>query len=171
MQRRIRERRIAGRRIRIGRAALGLTIAAAAVALAPSTAAQADPGAVYFSTGGGTNCVLHDNGSFACGFGHTYNPPTVTMKIAGADIPVPFGVGQVSYDRSFLGTHPAFGPASDYTLPGGNPDMSTVATSQSTWGPIVEYGGTKCEAGFHGSFSCTSQSHSFSTWMYNLSMG
>ena len=169
------QRRITGRRLRhripFGRAALGLTIAAAAAALMPGTAAQADPGSVYFGTAGGTNCVLHDDGSFACGFGHSYNPPGVTMKIAGANIPIPFGVNQIAYDRSFPATHPSFGSAGAYTLPGGNPDLSAVATSQGTWGPVVEYGGTKCETGFHGSFSCTSQGHSFSTWMSNLSMG
>ncbi|MEU6563891.1 hypothetical protein [Nocardia nova] len=168
------QRRIAGSRLRdripFGRAALGLTLAAAAVALVPATA-QADPGAVYFGTSGGTNCVLHDNGTFACGFGHSYNPPGVTMKIAGADIPIPFGVNQIAYDGSFLGTHPAFGSAGAYTRPGGNPDISTVATSQGQWGPVVEYGGTKCESGFHGSFTCTSQGHAFTTWMSNLSMG
>ncbi|WP_227980432.1 hypothetical protein [Nocardia spumae] len=155
-------------RVPFGRTLLGLTVTAAALALAP-TAAQADAGTVYFRSGS-TNCALHDNGSFTCGFSNPYNPPGVTIKVAGVDLPVPFGVDQVSYGQPVLPAHPSFGPASDHTLPAGNPDISTVATRQSTWGPTVEYGGTTCSVGFHGSFTCTSHGHTFTTWMSNLAM-
>lgn len=161
--------RSAPRRATIGRSALTLAALASALVLAPATAAQADPGVVHFRVGS-TNCAVHDNGSFACGFAQPVNPPRATLQIVGIDIPVPFGVSQVSYGGQAIPTLPSFGPAGDYTLPGGNPDIAEVATAQGQWGPIVDYGGTHCEVSFHGSFSCSSHGHGFTSWSGNLSM-
>ena len=152
------------------RAVLGLAAVASALVLAPATTAQADPGVVHFRSGS-TDCALHDNGSFTCGFAQPVNPPRATLKVAGVQIPVPFGVSQVSYGGQAIPTLPSFAPVGAYTLPGGNPDIDSVATARGQWGPIVEYGGTKCEVSFHGSFSCTSAGHGFTTWSGNLTMG
>ncbi|MGH8883300.1 MAG: hypothetical protein ACRD0P_39160, partial [Stackebrandtia sp.] len=119
---------------------------------------------------GNTDCALRDNGSFTCGFAQPYNPPMATLKVAGAEIPVPFGVSQVSYGGQAIPALPSFAAAEEYTLPGGNPDIDEVATGHSTWGPIVEYGGTTCQVGFHGSFSCTSGQHGYTTWSSSLAM-
>lgn len=152
-----------------GRSLLSLAALTAALALAPVGAANAAPGALYFHSGN-TDCVLHDDGSFACGFGQPYNPPRATVTVAGMKVPVPFGVSQVSYGGAAIPTLPSFGSADRYTQPGGNPDIDDVATGQGQWGPVVEYGGTTCSVGFHGSFTCTSGEHGYTTWSGSLAM-
>ena len=157
------------RRRPVRRSVLALTALASALALAPSTAAQADPGVVYFHSGN-TDCALHDNGSFTCGLASSVNPPLATLEVAGMKIPVPFSVSKVSYGGQGIPTLPSFAAADEYTLPDGNPDIADVATGRGQWGSIVEHGGTKCESGFHGSFTCTSGAHGFTTWSGYLTM-
>ena len=63
---------------------------------------------------------------------------------------------------SWAPAHPGFAAGTPYTLPGGNPDISTVATSHGMWGPSISYAGATCSVGFHGSVSCESKGHAFS---------
>lgn len=158
-----------GRNVR--RAAVAAAVACGFAAL-PAAMASADPGpgSLYFHYGD-TTCVLNDGGGFICEFGGPYLPPYARQTVAGAQFPLPFAVQQVSYEGNpIFPAHPSFAPKSATVLPGGNPDISDVATGQGAWGPYVEFGGTRCEVSFRASFSCSSGDHGFSTWWNNLAI-
>lgn len=160
----------ARRRIRQTASALSL---AGALAMVTAGTAAADSGPLYFRNGN-TDCALHSDGGFICQFADPYfGPMQVGITVLGVRVPVPFPVGQVSYEgHPAFPAHPSFArPSAVHAPDGTNPDMADVATGHGTWGPIVEYRGTTCSVGFRASFDCHSGDHGFSTWWGNLAMG
>ena len=132
---------------------------AAAAGLAPllgTAAAQADPGPVHFSTGS-FQCAIYDDGTVGC-------DTDGTMQLNYQNVPGLIPVNEVVIDQSWLPAHPTFDPATPYTLPGGNPALSEVKTGDGQWGPYIEHAGSRCEVGFHGSFTCHAKGQAFSMY-------
>lgn len=135
--------------------------ACAAGALAPllfTNTAQAAAGPVYFSMGS-FQCAISSDGAVGC----DTSPKLMSIKIGGSYLPIPFQVSQVVINVPWAPAHPGFAAGTPYTLPGGNPDISTVATGHDMWGSSVSYAGATCSTGFHGSVSCEAKGHS---WTY-----
>ncbi|WP_216911829.1 hypothetical protein [Nocardia noduli] len=137
-------------------AVLGTVALAAATAATFSTGiAQADPGPVFFNAGS-ANCAIFDDGTVGCDLGgpvpvqYSFLPATVKMN-------------KIVISQPWLPAHPSTDPGTPYTLAGGNPALADVKSGDGQWGPYVEYAGAKCEAGFHGSFTCSSKGRSW-TW-------
>ncbi|MFF0493521.1 hypothetical protein ACWDSJ_14995 [Nocardia sp. NPDC003482] len=136
--------------------------ALAAAAIAPvlfATAAHADDGTVYFADGS-INCSITSDGTVGCDFAY---PQRLSYKISENVYTPAIPATQVVIDIPWLPAHPGFGGS--HTLPGGNPALSDVKTGAGTWGPYIDYAGAHCEAGFHGSFSCSSKGHDW--WVYS----
>ncbi|ONM48691.1 hypothetical protein [Nocardia donostiensis] len=129
--------------------------AAALMPILSTAAAQADPGTVYFRAGS-TNCAISGNGTVGCDF---HQPTRVDYSFLPFLIPV----SDLVIDQPWLPAHPTFGSGAAHTLPGGNPDISSVKTADGTWGPIVEHAGARCEVGFHGSFTCQAKGRGFTS--------
>lgn len=134
--------------------------ACAAGALAPllfTTGAQA-AGPVYFSMGP-FQCAISPDGTVGC---DTSSPTLMSIKVGGTYLPIPFQVSQVVIDVPWAPAHPGFAAGTPYTLPGGNPNISAVATGHDMWGPSISYAGATCAVGFHGSVTCQSKGHAWS---------
>ncbi|TLF81204.1 hypothetical protein [Nocardia cyriacigeorgica] len=146
------------------RALLKAAAALGAATLAPiafTGVAQAAPAApiaestVYFSTGF-LDCAIGPDGSVGC---NSAQPARMTMNIAGADIVLPFQVDEVVIDLPWAPGHPGFAPGTPFALPGGNPPIEEVGTSNGPWGTTVTHAGATCGVGFRASFSCESKGH------------
>ncbi|WP_237720380.1 MULTISPECIES: hypothetical protein [Rhodococcus] len=59
-------------------------------------------------------------------------------------------VQHVVIDLPWLPSHPTYPPGTPFTLPGGNPDISEVATSQSMHQKTITHGGTTLSRRVHG---------------------
>lgn len=140
-----------GKRIAAGAGALGVVSA-----LVTGTARAQDDGPVYFGTGY-FQCAIFGDGTVGCDLGS----PT---RLQYGGLPLPLTVNEIVIDRSWLPAHPTFDPGTPYTRSGGNPALYDVRTGDGVWGPFVEYAGARCEAGFHGSFTCTSKGRGFSAY-------
>ncbi|MFE3188364.1 hypothetical protein ACFXHA_05105 [Nocardia sp. NPDC059240] len=139
------------------KAAIVLTVAAAAPVVLSATATADTPGTVYFSSGS-WNCSIAADGTTGCDLSGTV---PLQLTIAGATLPLLIPTREVVIDVPWLPAHPGFDAGTPHTLPGGNPILDSVATSQDTWGPRITYGGASCASGFHGSFTCSAKGHSF----------
>ncbi|MBH0780011.1 hypothetical protein [Nocardia bovistercoris] len=128
-------------------------------ALGTGTAQAQDSGPLYFGTGA-FQCAIFADGAVGC------DAPGYRLQYTW--LPVPFPVNEVVIDQPWLPAHPTFTPGSDYTRPGNNPSLYEVRTGDGTWGPYVEYAGARCEAGFHGSFTCSSKGRAFSAYNYTI---
>lgn len=137
------------------KAAIAACAAGAVAPLLCATGAQA-AGPVYFAMGS-FQCSISPDGSVGCD-----TPPTLmSIKVGGGYLPVPFQVSQVVIDLPWAPAHPGFAAGTPHTLPGGNPDISKVATGNDFWGPSITYAGATCSVGFHGSATCQSKGHAF----------
>lgn len=139
------------------RALLKTAAALGVAALAPivcSGAAQATPatpaadGTVYFSYGF-ADCAIGPDGSVGC---NADTPVTMTMKIAGAEIVLPFQVDEAVIDLGWAPAHPGFAPGKPYALPGGNPPIEELGGS-------VSHAGATCAIGFRASLTCDTKGH------------
>lgn len=140
---------------------VGVVAAAAMAPILLAATAQADPATVYFSAGG-MNCAIAGDGSLGCDFGSP-------MRLQYSFLPFSFPVNEIVIDQPALPAHPTFDAGTPYTLPGGNPGLDSVATGAGQWGPYIEHAGARCEVGFHGSFTCTSKGHAFSSFGGSIS--
>lgn len=146
----------------IGKTLAGIVITIAATPLVAIATANADtPDAVYFSYGTEVNCAITDDGIVGCDV-----TPARMLTVPGGSsvIPIPIPVRQVVIDQDWLPAHP--GSASGaFTLRGGNPSISDVATGDGYASVRVEHAGALCQAtGGHYSgpgLYCESKGHAF----------
>jgi hypothetical protein len=146
---------------RIVRRVAGVVGTAAVAPILLTATAQADPGTVYFRAGS-FSCTIAGDGTVGCDFGYP-------MRLQYTYLPIPFTVSEIVIDQPWLPAHPTFDPGTPYTLPGGNPTLDTVKTGDGRWGPFIEYAGARCEAGFHGFFSCHSKGRGFTVYNGTIS--
>ncbi|MEU7632690.1 hypothetical protein AB0C34_22300 [Nocardia sp. NPDC049220] len=146
---------------RIMRRVVGVVATAALAPILLSATAQADPGPVYFSVGS-INCAIAADGTVGCDFGY----PT---RLQYSFLPFPFSVNDIVIDQPWLPAHPTFGSGAAFTLPDGNPSLDSVKTGSGQWGPFIEYAGSRCAAGFHGSFGCQSKGRAFTAYSGTIS--
>nr|WP_271210885.1 hypothetical protein [Rhodococcus wratislaviensis] len=146
--------------------ATSLLTATAAALLAFATPAQADsPTPVYFRVGN-FNCSIAPDDSVGCDLPQ---PLPMDFPILGEfGLPWLGPVQHVVIDLPWLPALPTFPPGTPFTLPGGNPDISEVATSQSMYQKTITHGGTTCLAGFMGDVTCTAKGHSFVVTVYGI---
>lgn len=145
--------------IRHAKAALVAGVAGAVVPLLSIAPAHAEDSTVYFAMNSGSfQCSIAADGTVGC----DTSPKQMSMKIAGITVPMLIPVHAVVIDVGWAPAHPGFDSGTPHTLPGGNPNLSDVATGHGQWGPSISYAGATCEGGFHGSISCRSKGHSFS---------
>ncbi|MDG3014744.1 hypothetical protein [Speluncibacter jeojiensis] len=145
------------------KAAAAVAVAAAVPVLFAGAAHADTPGTVYFSDGI-FNCSIDDAGVVGCDLTSPSNYMSINLGSGSSDLTVPFPVDEVVIDVPWAPAHPAFDIGTPHTLPGGNPDISTVGHPSGT-GPTagvqVSHAGSSCQTGFHGSFSCDAMGHSF----------
>ncbi|WP_040795273.1 hypothetical protein [Nocardia higoensis] len=134
----------------------GILGVACAVPVLFAASASAEPATKHFSVGS-VQCAIFGNGTVGCDL------PSPTPLTYG-QLPFSFPVSEIVIDLPWLPAHPTFTPGAAYTLPGGNPPLSEVRTSDGQWGPIIEYAGVNCAVGFHGSFGCTAGGRGFTMW-------
>lgn len=139
----------------------GIT-AAALVAAAPlSATAHAQARGPLFFRAGNFNCAISPDGTAGCDLTTAMK---MTIRLGGADFPMPFQVRQIVIDTSRAPVRPTFG-SGNYTRPQGNPNIEEVATGRSMWGPEVTYAGATCGFVFQGSFWCSAKGHSFASYV------
>lgn len=139
------------------RRAVGIVGAACAIPLVLAGPAQAETPTKHFSTGW-LQCAIFGDGTVGCDL----SSPT---PLRYGQFPFAIPVSEIVIDMPWLPAHPTFDPRTPYTLPGGNPPLTSVRTGDGTWGPIIEHAGVRCESGFHGSFSCTAKGRGWSMAM------
>lgn len=156
----------------VRRIASGIAVAAAVGGLVVGTGHAEPRGTVYFGYRG-TNCAIAADGSVGCDFARPVQMSWWALPFLY--VPMPFPVREVVVDAPWLPAHSGFAPGS-HTLPGGNPDISTVATSrrilpglvsQPGCGPggscfeyVVSYAGASCEMSYRA-FECAARGHRF----------
>ena len=123
------------------------------------------PTPVYFRVGN-FNCSIAPDDVVGCDLPQ---PLPMDFPILGEfGLPWLGPVQHVVIDLPWLPAHPTYPPGTPFTLPGGNPDISEVATSQSMYQKTITHGGTTCLAGFMGDLTCTAKGHSFVVTVYGI---
>lgn len=144
----------------------GLGTATAAMLIAIAAPAQADPdGRIYFQAGD-YSCAIAPDGTVGCDLPHALGMsfPILNNTLS---LPWPGPVGQVVINNPALPALPGFAPGA-FTLPGGNPPMRDVATSQSMYSTRIESNGVDCVSGFMGDLTCRAKGHRFDMSNYGI---
>ncbi len=144
----------------------GAVAAIAAVLLACAAPAQADAAAPVYFRVGNINCSIASDDTVGCDLPQ---PVPMDFPLLGEfGLPWLAPVQHVVIDLPWLPAHPALTLGTPFTLPGGNPDLSQVATSQTMYVKRLSHGGTTCVSGFMGDVTCTAKGHSFVVTVYGI---